>query len=49
LTWQTTAQQDDQKFVYRLNIDAIADGIKKLTNWMEPEDFLNTLVKNSLI
>ncbi len=43
------AQQNDQKFVYKFKIDAIKDKVKKLANRMEPKEFLNSLVKNSVI
>ncbi len=43
------AKQNDQKFVYRLKIDAIKDKIKKLTNRMEPKEFLHSIIKNSVI
>ena len=43
------AKQNDQKFVYRLKIDAIKDKIKKLTNRMEPNEFLHSIIKNSVI
>ena len=41
------ADQNDQKFVYRLKIDAVEDRIKKLTNRMEPKEFLHLLIQNS--
>ena len=43
------AKQNDQKFVYRLKIDAIEGKINKLSNRTEPKEFLNSLVKNSVI
>lgn len=43
------AQQNDQKFVYRLKMDRIKGTILKLTDIMEPKDFLNLLVENSEI
>ncbi len=43
------ADQNDQKFVYRLKIDAIEDKIKKLTNRMEPKGLLHSLVQNSVV
>lgn len=42
------AQQNDQKFVYRLKIDRLIDKILKLTDRMEPKDFLNSIIKNSV-
>lgn len=42
------AQQDDKKFVYRLKIDSIKDKILKLTDRMEPKDFINSIIKNSV-
>lgn len=43
-----TAEQNDQKFVYRLKIDAIQEKVLALTQGMEPKAFLNTMVKQSL-
>jgi hypothetical protein len=43
------AQQNDQKFVYRLKIDAIEDEIKALSNRMEPKELLHSLLENSII
>ncbi len=42
------AEQNDQKFVYRLKIDAIEGRIKKLTNRLEPKELLHSLIKNSV-
>jgi len=41
------AQQNDEKFVYRLKIESIEGKILKLTGRMEPKNFLNLLVENS--
>ena len=39
----------DQKNVYAFKIDLIEDKIKKLTNVMEPKEFLHSILKNSVI
>jgi hypothetical protein len=43
------ARQNDQKFVYRLKIDLIKDKLLRLTNNLEPKEFLAFLVENSVI
>ena len=43
-----TAQQNDQKFVYRLKIDAVEDKIKALSNRKEPKELLHSLLENSI-
>lgn len=44
-----TAEQNDQKFVYRLKIDTIEDKIRKLANRTESKEFLHSFIKNSAI
>ena len=39
------AQQNDQKFNYRLKIDIIKDKILKLTDRLEPKDFINSIIE----
>lgn len=41
-------KQNDLKAVYKLNVDSIECKINRLTTMMEPEEFLNLLVKNSV-
>ncbi len=43
------AEQNDQKFVYKLKIDGIEGKIKTLTNRMEPKELLHSLVQNSAV
>lgn len=40
------AQQDDQKFVYRLKMDSIKDKILRLTDRLEPREFLISIIEN---
>jgi hypothetical protein len=44
-----TAQQNDQKFIYRLKINTIEDKIKALSNKMEPKELLHSILENSII
>jgi len=41
------AQQNDQKFVYRLKSEHIKDKILKLTNRLEPKEFLISIIENT--
>ena len=41
------AEQDVQKFVYKLKSEHIKDKILNLTERMEPEDFINSILKNT--
>ena len=43
------AEQNDQKFVYKLKIDDIEGEIKALSNRMEPKELLHSLLENSII
>ena len=42
------AKQDDQKFVYRLKIDSTESKILKLTERMEPKEFLISIIEKSV-
>ncbi len=43
------AEQNDQKFVYRLKIDVLEDKIRKLAKRMEPKELLHSLLENSAV